>query len=106
MKPISHHAETTPSVPTFEGAAKTLGKALGKDVRYVQTTFEQTRDALVGMGIRPGTADLFCEMYKAFDDGMVVPEDPEKARRTRTTLDAFAAEVFRPGIEAMAKQKA
>jgi len=93
-----------PGEQTFEGAAKTLGKALGKDVNYVTTTFEQTREALVGMGIRPKTADLFCEMYKAFDAGMVVPEAPAKAKRTATTLETFATQVFRPGVEAMAKK--
>jgi uncharacterized protein YbjT (DUF2867 family) len=93
-----------PAAQTFEGAAKTLGKSLGKDVQYVTTTFEQTRDALVGMGIRPTTADIFCEMYKAFDSGMIVPEAPASAKRTATTLDAFAAQVFRPGVEAMARK--
>jgi len=93
-----------PAEQTFEGAAKMLGKALGKDIHYVTTTFEQTREALVGMGVRPKTADLFCEMYKAFDAGMVVPEAPAKARRTATTLESFAAQVFRPGVEAMAKR--
>jgi uncharacterized protein YbjT (DUF2867 family) len=93
-----------PAEQTFEGAAKTLGKVLGKDIQYVTTTFEQTRDALVGMGVRPKTADLFCEMYKAFDEGKVVPEAPAQAKRTATTLDAFAAQVFRPGVEAMARR--
>ena len=95
-----------PAPQTFEGAAKTLGKALGKDIQYVTTTFEQTRDALVGMGIRPKTADLFCQMYMAFDEGKIIPDEPEKARRTTTTLDAFAAEVFKPGVMAMVRKSA
>ena len=57
------------------------------------------------MGVRPKTADLFCEMYRAFDEGKVVPEAPAKARRTATTLETFAAQVFRPGVEAMAKSQ-
>ena len=93
-----------PAEQTFEGAAKTLGKALGKDVKYVTTTFEQTREALVGMGIRPKTAALFCEMYEAFDAGKVAPETPAKAKRTETTINAFAEQVFRPAVESMAKR--
>lgn len=93
-----------PAGQTFEGAARTLGKAIGKDVKYVTTTFDQTREALVGMGIRPKTADLFCEMYEAFDTGKVAPEAPAKAKRTATTINAFADEVFRPAVEAMARK--
>jgi uncharacterized protein YbjT (DUF2867 family) len=93
-----------PAEQTFEGAVKTLGKALGRDVKYVKTTFEQTKDALVAMGIPPKTADVYCEMYRAFDAGLIAPEAPAKAKRTPTTLDAFAAQVFRPGVEAMGKQ--
>jgi len=93
-----------PAAQTFEGAAKTLGKAVGKDIKYVRTTFDQTREALVGMGIRPKTADLFCEMYEAFDTGKVVPEAPANAKRTSTTINAFADEVFRPAVEAMARK--
>ena len=93
-----------PAGQTFEGAARTLGNALGKDLKYVTTTFDQTREALVGMGIRPKTAALFCEMYEGFDTGKVAPEAPAKAKRTATTIDAFAEQVFRPAVEAIARR--
>lgn len=92
-----------PAEVTFEGAAKTLGKAIGKEVSYVTTTLGQMRQVLTGMGMPAKTADLFCEMYGAFDAGKVSPESPRQARAATTTLGAFAEQVFRPGFEAMTK---
>ncbi len=91
-----------PAEQSFEVAAKTLGKALGKDINFVTTTLEQTRGALTGMGISANVADLFCEMYAAIDAGLVRPESPDTVKRTSTTLAAFADEVFRPAVQAMA----
>ena len=94
-----------PAEVTFEEAAKTLGEALGKEVKFVTTTPDQMRQALTGMGIPAKTADLFVEMYVAFDAGKVVPELPRQAKAAATTLGTFAEQVFRPGFEAMAKAR-
>jgi len=94
-----------PAEITFEGAARTLGKSLGKEVTFVTTTPEKARQALVGMGIPPKTAELFVEMYTAFDAGKVVPETPKQARAAATTIGTFAEKVFRPGVEAMASAR-
>jgi uncharacterized protein YbjT (DUF2867 family) len=94
-----------PAELTFDGAARTLGKTLGKEVRFVTTTPDQTRQALTGMGVPAKTADLFVEMYMAFDAGRVIPELPIQARAAATTLSTFAEQVFRPGFEAMTKAR-
>jgi uncharacterized protein YbjT (DUF2867 family) len=90
-----------PAEVTFDGAARTLGKALGREVKFVTTTPDQSRQALTGMGIPQRTADTFVEMYVAFDTGKIAPEFPQQARAAATTLGTFAEKVFRPGFEAM-----
>ncbi len=90
---------------SFDGAAKILGNAIGKDIRFMPTSHDQTREAFVGMGVSPSVADGFLEMYGAFDAGTISPESPKKARTATTTLDTFAKNVFRPGFEAMTGSK-
>ncbi|UCG53376.1 MAG: NAD(P)H-binding protein [Candidatus Latescibacterota bacterium] len=94
-----------PADLTFEGAARTIGSALGREVKHVTTTPDQMRQALTGMGVSSKLADSFLEMYGAFDAGRVAPESPGSARIAKTTLDQFAKDVFRPGFEAMTQQK-
>jgi uncharacterized protein YbjT (DUF2867 family) len=94
-----------PAELTFDGAVRTLGDTLGKKVRFVTTTPDQTRQSLTGMGVPTKTADLFVEMYTAFDAGRVIPELPIQARAAATTLSTFAEQVFRPGFEAMTKAR-
>ncbi|MBI4720435.1 MAG: NAD(P)H-binding protein [Chitinivibrionia bacterium] len=93
-----------PAEMTFDGAARVLGSALNKEVRHVPVSMDQTRDALVGMGISRGVADSYLEMYAAFAAGAIIPETPAALKRTSTTFDAFAENVFRPGMQAMGKQ--
>ena len=90
---------------SFDGAAKILGKAIGKEIKFMPTSRDQTREAFIGMGVSPSVADSFVEMYGAFDAGTIAPESPKKARAATTTLGAFAENVFRPGFEAMTGEK-
>lgn len=95
-----------PADVTFDSTAATLGEALGKQVRHVTITLEQMRQAFTGMGVPERIADLYLEMYAAFDKGKVVPEFPEKAKTGTTSLSAFAEEVYRTGLQAMMRAKA
>jgi len=90
-----------PAQVSFDSAAETLGSALGMELKHITTTPEQTHEALTGMGVPAKTADLFLEMYGAFDAGKVAPESPGTAKVGSTTLGTFAERVFRPGFEAM-----
>jgi uncharacterized protein YbjT (DUF2867 family) len=92
-----------PAEVTFEGMADTLGKALGKKINYVTITLDQMRQAFTGMGVPGNIADLYVEMYAAFDDGKVAPEFPKRAALGSTSLGAFAEQVYRPAFEAMTK---
>ena len=88
-----------PEELTFEGAARTLGAAVGKELKHVTTTPEQTREAMIGMGLSANVADTMLEMYGAFTDGTVAPEGGPQ--QTETTLKTFAEKVFRPAMESM-----
>ena len=90
---------------SFDGAAKILGNAIGKEIRYMATSRDQTHEALIGMGLSPSAADVFLEMYGAFDAGTIAPESPRKTQTAATTMDTFAENVFRPGYEAMTGSK-
>jgi uncharacterized protein YbjT (DUF2867 family) len=86
---------------TFEGAARTVGAALGKDVNHVAVTPDQAREAMVSTGMKPSIVDTLVEMYGAFVDGKVVPETTPK--RGATKLSTFAETVFKPSFDAMTK---
>jgi uncharacterized protein YbjT (DUF2867 family) len=86
-----------PKDMTFDEAAGTLSEVLGRPVRHVTVTVEQTRDAFLGMGASPDTAAKYAEMYKAMDDGtfkIAEPRSPETS--TPTTFADFTREVVKP----------
>lgn len=90
-----------PEAYTFEQAAEALGSALGAEVMHVQVSPDQTREALLGMGISKKVADTYVEMYAAFDAGIITPEKPERMKRMGTSFDMFAERVFRPIVQSM-----
>jgi len=90
-----------PSEVTFADAAKTIGTALGREITHVTTSLEQTSEALTGTGVPPDTADLFVEMYDAFNSGKVIPESPDSVKIAATTLRTFAEQSFVPALSAM-----
>jgi len=85
---------------TFGEAAQVIGEAIGKPVQHIQVTPEQTREALVDAGISEDLADIYLEMYAAFDSGHIAPEHPRtEASTTPTDLETFAKEVLRPMLQ-------
>jgi uncharacterized protein YbjT (DUF2867 family) len=66
-----------------------LGKAIGKpDLAYVQFPYADAEKALAGMGMPPASAALMVEMYRGFNEGLVVPQSPPQ--RTKTGIEEFA----------------
>lgn len=90
-----------PARVSFDEAAEVLGAALGSEVRHVPVSPEQTREALVGMGISEGVADSYLEMYRAFDNGFVTPEHPDGIKRMEMSFEEFAKNVFAPAVQSM-----
>ena len=89
-----------PADLTGDQSAAILSEALGRPVRHVQVSPEQTRDAFLSMGASPAFADAYVEMYGGFarDPEPAEPRSPETT--TPTTLDAWAREVLAPQVAA------
>lgn len=80
---------------TLQEAAAVIGAAIGKkDLSYKQLSFEEFEPAALGLGMSSGTVSAFTEMYRAFNEGLIVPEEERSAENTTpTTIEEFA-EVF------------
>jgi uncharacterized protein YbjT (DUF2867 family) len=81
-----------------------LAKALNKpDLRYAQFPYDQVEKVLIQMGTSSKTAAYFIEMFKGFNDGIVVATEPRSAENTTpTSIEAFAREVFVPAYQGAA----
>ena len=84
--------------------AAIIARGIGKpDLRYVQFPYEQVQQVLMQMGIPVKTAALFIEMYKAFNEGVVVAQERHSAENTTPTpLEKFVQEVFAPAYQGKA----
>lgn len=87
---------------TLEETARILGEAVGKpDLPYVRFDYGDARSSMVDAGMSEETADQYVEMYRAFNEGHVEPEEERSAANTTpTTLESWAEEVFRPAYRA------
>jgi uncharacterized protein YbjT (DUF2867 family) len=90
---------------TFDEATRILGAAIGKpDLAYVQFPYADYSAALQQNGLSKSVADLYAEMEKAFDDGLVVSvEGRNTSNTTPTTLESFAGEVLAPAYNSQAR---
>lgn len=82
--------------------AHILGGAIGReDLRYVQVSYDDVRQALLGMGAPADLANLYAEMLRGINDGHMVPTQSRDARTTTPTpIEVFAREVFAPAFHA------
>lgn len=83
-------------------ASAILGAAIGRpELGYARFSPEETRQAMVGMGISPASAHAIVEMFEAFMEGRLRALEPRTpATTTSTTLEAFARETFAPAFGA------
>lgn len=80
--------------------AEVVSRALGEKINYVQVTADQTREAMVSMGLTKYVADLFLELYDAIDTGRIQPEFPRSAETTTpTTLEEFVNAAMVPALQ-------
>lgn len=84
--------------------AAIIARGIGKpDLRYVPFPYEQVQQVLMQMGIPAKTAALFIEMYKAFNEGVVVAQERRSAENTTpTSMEKFVQEVFAPAYQGKA----
>lgn len=86
---------------TMVEATRVIGEVIGKpDLRYVQFTYADAQQALLGMGLSQSVADSYIEMYRSFNEGTVrSTEERSPANTTPTTLEEFVREVFAPAYQ-------
>jgi uncharacterized protein YbjT (DUF2867 family) len=89
---------------SLNGVTAIIARAIGKpDLRYIQIPYEQADQALTGMGVPPKSAALFVEMYRGFNEGIVVNEEPRSASNTTpTSFETFVQDVFVPAFRGKA----
>jgi uncharacterized protein YbjT (DUF2867 family) len=92
MRRVSAQELLGPRDYTMAEAAAILGRAIGRpDLAYAQFPYADAERALLGMGMSPDWARTMIEMYRGFNDGIVVPAEARSARNTTpTTLEEFA----------------
>ena len=82
---------------SFAEATSILGSAIDKpDLRYVQLSYEEAREAMVANGASESFADAVMQTAHSFNDGdRWEQEQRSPANTTVTTLEEFARQVFR-----------
>jgi uncharacterized protein YbjT (DUF2867 family) len=80
---------------SYSEATHILGERIGKpDLQYVQFSYEDEAKALVQAGMSPSFANLYVEMTRAFNSGVITPRrTPENTTPTR--FESFAGELAR-----------
>ena len=75
-----------------------LGEAIGAPrLTYTQAPFSLLEMGLVQSGMPKKSAALLIELWKAANDGLVVPQESRSAANTTpTTVEQFIANVFAP----------
>ncbi|HEY4838094.1 MAG TPA: hypothetical protein VIH72_05780, partial [Candidatus Acidoferrales bacterium] len=75
-----------------------IARGIGKpDLRYVQIPYDQMRQALTQNGFSPKKAAVYIDMFKAVNDGVLVPlelRSPENS--TPTSFEKFVQDTFVP----------
>ncbi|UCC84951.1 MAG: NmrA family NAD(P)-binding protein [Gemmatimonadota bacterium] len=87
---------------TMSEATRVLGAAIEKpDLEYVQFPFEDAERALLEMGLSASGASTLLQLYRGFNDGLVVAtEERGPENTTATTFEEFGrvfAEVYAGG---------
>jgi uncharacterized protein YbjT (DUF2867 family) len=88
-----------PTGLSMNEAADEISRGLGHPVLYIKVAEEALRPELLKMGMSEDVAEMFFEMYRAFELGTLKPAEPRtSATTTPTTLEEFAREVMAPMI--------
>jgi hypothetical protein len=79
-------------------------RGIGKpDLHYEQFSYDQVQQALTQMGIPPKRAEVYIEMYKAINAGVIAPQEPRSPENsTPTPFETFVHDVFAPAYHGKA----
>lgn len=85
---------------SMDECARIIGRVIGKEVRHVQVTPAQTKEAMIAMGASEGVADTILEMYAAFQSGTITDEvKRSRETTTPTTFETFVKDVLAPALK-------
>ncbi|HEU4405127.1 MAG TPA: muconolactone Delta-isomerase family protein [Polyangiaceae bacterium] len=88
-----------PADLSWDEVAATLGRELGRPLRYVEVSVDEARKGLAASGAPPFVVDLYAEMFEAIRAGKLDPAEPRTdATTTATTLAEFARTVLAPAL--------
>jgi uncharacterized protein YbjT (DUF2867 family) len=73
-----------------------IARGIGKPaLRYVQFPYDQVQQVLTQKGLPAKTAEVYIEMYKAINAGVVAPQEPRSPENsTPTSFEKFVQDVF------------
>jgi len=79
---------------SYDEATRILGERIGKpDLQYVQFSYDDMAQALLGAGLSESFARLYVEMTRAFNEGRVRPRARTLENTTPTEFEEFAEEL-------------
>ncbi len=81
-----------PADATLNDVATAIGQAIGKaDLKYIQISYEDTRNHMIETGMSDSVADNMIELYKAFNEGKMKPTETRTPENTTpTTINNFS----------------
>jgi len=87
---------------THREATAILGAAIGRlDLPYSESSYEEYRTTLLGMGFSASAAETLVQTWIAVNEGPGSPSPPRNAANTTpTTLEEFARDTFVPAYQA------
>ena len=82
-------------------ATEVLAEAFGLEgLSYVQYSFADIKNGMVGAGVPEQIADLFVEFYESFNDGKL-PYRRDSESTTDTKLEDFARLALKPAFDSI-----
>jgi uncharacterized protein YbjT (DUF2867 family) len=82
---------------TMAEATSLIGARVGKaELNYIQCSYDVARSLLVDMGVSANVADLYVEMYEAFNDQRIRSHQVADVIRTQTQFEEFVDDSLVP----------
>lgn len=88
-----------PADLSFDEAAAAIGRGIGREVTHIQVSEDQARQAIRAMGLSEHVTEVFLELERSIESGLLRPAESRTSETTTpTTLEEFARDVIRPMI--------
>jgi uncharacterized protein YbjT (DUF2867 family) len=89
---------------SMKEATAAIARGIGKpDLRYEQFSYNQVQQVLEQMGMPPKKAEVYIEMFKAINTGVLAAQEPRSRENTTpTSFEKFVQDVFAPAYHGKA----